>query len=349
MTEHGIKHGLDDDGRPVEFHGQGSIDLRFKLGGAALDMARERKQPIIDVIDYGRLSDLPWGGPVSADKLIEKGLASKEKIDRAVEQLNGYYVDVNREAKTRCIDGRHDPELQEDHLGPQVPGGAPGAALAYRLGVSKDDLTLGTFLNDAEQMMSTFKRLGFNPGGHRDEHNIGAEGTVGCGAIDAMDKVLAAMTNPELVDDHKRIVKMLMGPMFNRDDYLRVVGAGLVLQGRSEAYFSGRERIIDIMEEKFNKSVATLEGEHNECIVVVNMVPNTTLSSNRFSKDFDGMQAFGYDLWRSLEMAEKVLPRSDQQKDRERFVTARIMSTIATLMALTDGSQRLVLRGVPSA
>src|SRR5690606_33711770 len=232
-------------------------------------------------------------------------------------------------------------------LGPQVPGGAPGAALAYRLGVSKDDLTLGTFISDAEQMMSTFKRLGFNPGGHRDEHSLGIEGAVGCGAIDGMDRILGVMTNPELIDDHKRIVKTLMGPLFDRDDYLRVVGAGLVLQGRSEGYFKDREQIIDIMEEKFNKSVATLEGEHNESLVVVNMVPHTTLSSNRYSNDFEGMQACGYDLWRSLQMAEKVLPRPDQQKDRERFVMARAMFTIATFMALTDGSQRFILREAP--
>ena len=56
------------------------------------------------------------------------------------------------------------------------------------------------------------------------------------------------------------------------------------------------------------------------------------------------MQAFGYDLWRSKQMAEKLLPYPDQAVDRQRFVMARVMSTVATLMALTDGSQRLVLR-----
>lgn len=74
------------------------------------------------------------------------------------------------------------------------------------------------------------------------------------------------------------------------------------------------------------------------------MIAGTTLASNRLADTFEGIQAFGHDLWRSMEMADKLMPRPDQIQDRERFVMARVMSTVATLMALTDGSQRLVIR-----
>lgn len=275
--------------------------------------------------------------------MVAAGKASKKIIDYAVGRLNEFYVPVNPNAKTRCIDGRHDPELDENNLGPQMPGGAPGGALAYRLGVDKDDLTRGTFLSDAEAMIGNYLRLGFTPGGHRDEHSLG-KSTVGCGAIDGMDKILMTMTSPQLVDDHKRVVKVLLGNQFNRDNYLRVMGAAVLVNGQSEDYFRDREAIIDILEARDKKSIATLKGDHQECIVVVNLVPGTTLSSNRFSDSFDGIQAFGYDLWRSMQMANKLLPRPDQAVDRERFVMARVMSTVATLMALTDGTQRLVLR-----
>lgn len=223
-----------------------------------------------------------------------------------------------------------------------MPGGAPGAALAYRLGVDKDDLTRGTFLVDAEEMVGRYLRLGFAPGGHRDEHSAG-KATVGCGAIDGMDKILATMMEPALIDDHKRVVKELLGAMFNRDNYLRNVGAAAVLNGRSEDYFRGRESIIDILEKRVKNSIATLKGDHEECFVVVNLVPDTTFSSNRFANEF-GIQAFGYDLWRSMQMAHKIMPRPDQEQDRQRFIMARVMTTVATLTALTDGSQRLVLR-----
>jgi hypothetical protein len=224
-----------------------------------------------------------------------------------------------------------------------VPGGAPGSALAYRLGVDKDDLTRGTFLADAETMISNYVRLGIAPGGHRDEHSKG-QVTVGCGAIDGMDKILATMTDPKLVDDHKRVIKMLMGDSFNRDTYLRVMGAAVMVNGRSKDYFMGREGIMDLLEKRDKKSVVTLKGDHQECLVVVNMVPGTTLSSNSFSAAFGGIQAFGYDVWRSREIAKKILPLPEQEQDRERFVMARIMTTVATLMALTDGSQRLLIR-----
>lgn len=299
------------------------------------------KDPVI--IDYGVLSDITWPGKVSAKQLIATGKTTDAVLAEAVKRINEFYVNVSPSARTRCIDGRHDPELDENKLGAQVPGGAPGAALAYRLGVDKDDLTRGTFLVDAEEMISRYVRLGFAPGGHRDEHSSGKK-TVGCGAIDGMDAILATMMQPDLVDDHKRVVKELLGMQFNRDDYLRNMGAAAVLNGRSADYFRGREAIIDVLEKRIKNSIATLKGDHQECLVVVNMVPGTTLSSNRFADTFGGIQAFGYDIWRSVQMAQKILPRPDQEEDRNRFIMARVMSTVATLMALTDGTQRLLIR-----
>lgn len=303
----------------------------------------KKKQSPPLVIDCGMLSDLEWPGLVSAQKLIEVGATTKKAMDDAIAKLNDYYVAVHPNAKTRCIDGRHDPNLDEANLGPQVPGGAPGAALAYRLGVDEDDLTRGTFLSDAESMIGNYIRLGFAPGGHRDEHSLG-KAAVGCGAIDGMDRILMTMTDLDLVDDHKRVVRLLLGKKFNRETYLRIMGAAVLVNGRSEDYFRGREEIIDILEKRAQKSTSTLKGDHNECLVVVNLVPNTTLSSNRLAKDTGGIQAFGYDLWRSLEMAKKLLPRPDHSGDRDKFIMARVMSTVATLMALTDGTQRLVIR-----
>jgi hypothetical protein len=252
-------------------------------------------------------------------------------------------VQVNPSAKTRCIDGRHDPDFDEENLGPQVPGGAPGAALAYRLGVDQDDLTRGTYLTDAESMINLFVRLGLPIGGHRDVHTKG-RGMVGCGAIDAMDVVLARMTDYELVDDQKQVLKILLGKDFDRDIFLRNLGAAVVVNGRSVDYFRDRDGVMDILEKNSKNCVSTLHGTHQECIVVVNFVANTTFSSNQFADDHGGIQAFGYDIWRSKEIAKKVLPLPSQREDRERFIMARVMSTVATLMALTDGSQRLLIR-----
>lgn len=287
------------------------------------------------VVNLGRLSDKTWPGKLSAEHTFVDGM-------RIAAQLDHYYVGVHTQAKTRCIDGRHDPELDESKLGAQVPGGAPGAALAYRLGVDKDDLTRGTFYNDAETMIDSYLRLGLSPGGHRDDHEH--DDGVGCGAIDGIESVLEHMTDPGLVDDHKRLVKTILDTSFNRDNYLRTLGAGLVLRSRSKAYFEGRGDVIDLLEQKAPGSISVLEGHHQEALFIVNFVTNTTMASNRFSAEHAGLQAFGYDIWRSKQLAGILFPLPSQDQDRERFVTARVMITIATLMALTDGSQRFLLR-----
>ena len=75
------------------------------------------------IINLGRLSDKLWPGKVSAEHVFVDTLVISSELDN-------YYVATGPDARTRCIDGRHDPALNEANLGPQVPGGAPGAALA---------------------------------------------------------------------------------------------------------------------------------------------------------------------------------------------------------------------------
>ncbi|MDO5671548.1 MAG: cadmium-containing carbonic anhydrase [Actinomycetaceae bacterium] len=291
--------------------------------------------PTTFIAYIGKLSEGAWPGPLTSSELPHQ---------RFEENLEDYFVKSNPESKTRCIDGRHDPDLDEQHLGPQAPAGAPGSALAYRLGIDEDDLTRGTFKEDAETMIETYMRLGINPGGHRDagDHQDGQ--TVGCGALDGLQEVLNAMTNPGLVEDHKRLVKLILGDAFVRDDYLKILGAAMVLQSRSVNYFAARGEILDLLEKKAPGSVSILEGDHREGVVIVNLVEGTTLASNRFADDHEGVQAFGYDFWRSEQLAHKIFPLPRQSKDRRHITHARVMLTVATLMALTDGSLPIFIR-----
>jgi Cadmium carbonic anhydrase repeat len=300
------------------------------------------KSPKILMIDFGILSDTNWNGRIQVRKILERIHKIPNDVDKAVNNLQYYYVPTKPSAKTRCIDGRPSINIEPEDLGPQVAGGAPGAAIAYRLGVDADDLTRGSYVADAEAMISLFVRAGMAPGGHRDETS--AVGTVGCGAIDGMNVMLKKMTDPMLVEDHKRIVKLLMGKQFNRDYYLQILGAANVLNAHSDAYFRGRDAVMKLLEEKTGDHVPILRGEHGECILAVNLVPNTTLDSVRLSEDFGGIQSFGYDMWRSKQIAKQILGRPDQAEERERFIMARVMCSVATLMTITDGTQRFVLR-----
>lgn len=286
------------------------------------------------IVPLGRLSTSTWPGAVTAN-------VQDDPIDDIRASLDDFYVTVDPSAAIRCIDGRNDPQLNATHLGPQVPGGAPGAALAFRLGVDDSDLTRATFFDDAETMIDTFLRLSIPPGGHKDDQE--RISGVGCGALDSMEAIVANMTDPRLVEDHKRLVKALLGTSFYRDDYLRVLGAALVLQSRSDEYFRDNSKVIATLEDRAPGSVSTLEGTHKEAFVFVNYIENTTFLSNKFYEKF-GVQAFGYDIWRSKKLAEELMGVNDSGLEYDRFVHARVMITIATLMTLTDGSQRLFAR-----
>ena len=295
------------------------------------------------IIDCGRISDNIWLGKVSKDSLLKDKVVSEKSIQLAINDLNSYYVPINSNSKVRCIDGRFDPKFDESQIGPQAPGGAPGSALAYRLGVDKEDLFKGSFLEDADAMITTYLLHNFPPGGHRDINSNGTT-SVGCGAIDGMDAILATMIAPAFVEDNLSLVKLILGKRFNVDDYLHIFGAAVVINSRSKDYFKERAQIISRLESRAKDSVSVLEGSHQECLVIVNEVPHTTLATNRIAEGLQGGQAFGYDVWRTFEIAEKILPRTDQFIDRERFIMAKVMTTIATLMALTDGSLQLILR-----
>ena len=55
-------------------------------------------------ISLGRLSDKVWPGPLCANGV-------GPRLAEVIGRLDDYYVTVDPRAKTRCIDGRHDPEL----------------------------------------------------------------------------------------------------------------------------------------------------------------------------------------------------------------------------------------------
>lgn len=290
---------------------------------------------MIRTVTLGKLSANKWPGQLSCEP-------GTWDIPKLIEDLDDYYIPVSPRAATRCIDGRHNPDLDEKKLGVQVPAGALGSALAYRLGVDKDDLTRGTFYNDADHMIGYYLRHSLHPGGHGDDE--ARERGIGCGAIDGLQNVISLLIDPALSQDLKRITGHLLAEKFHRDTYLRVLGAAVMLSSRMEGYFHRKDEILARLEERSPGSVTILEGSHKEALVIINMVPGTTLASNRFAANHQGHQAFGYDMWSTLNLAGVLFPLRTQDKDRERFIMARLLATVATLMALTDGTLPILVR-----
>ena len=296
-----------------------------------------------NLINHGRLSDVCWPGKISLNSFLGSGLATKDQIDSLISNIEKYFVKVNTKANTRCIDGRYDPEFDADNLGPQVPGGSIGATLAYRLSAGRDKLLESNFATDADDMIGRLATINLKPGGHRDNH-ADCKSAVGCGAIDKMNQAVHLLSDSQYTKSIHDLSKALIGSSFNEDNFYQILGEATLLNSQSEKYFENRLNSIKDLEKKAKNSIATLIGEHRECLVIANYVSGTTLAENNLLKDFEGVQVFNYDVWRSLDLADKLFPKIKDKKNKELFIMARAMTAIATLMCLTDGSQTLLTR-----
>lgn len=292
------------------------------------------------ITDLGQLASVEWRGGISVAKMVADGFTQASIIQNAVSHLNDYFVAENAADEQRCIDGRSPAGQPNGQNGAQIPGGTPGAALAYRLSLPNTDLSTALFNDDARYLLERSLALGFAPGDHRDAHGHG----IGCGAIDKMDAAVTAMLDPTLAADHKKLVSVLLGDQFSQNLYTEILDAAEALQPTPDDYMDDREKSVRDLEAMIGHAVPVLEGDHHECLVIINTVQGTTFATKHFSDTFHGMQAFNYDVWRTLEFAEKLYAEGSMSGSKEQFVMARVMTAVATLMVLTDGSQHLIVR-----
>lgn len=85
--------------------------------------------------------------------------------------------------------------------------------------------------------------------------------------------------------------------------------------------------------------------------VLVNRVYGSTFHRDEFSADNDHkIQCFYFDFWSSVELAETLVHSNANLNDSsqkrkvlkaQKILTARVMYTVGTLIALTDGSLEL--------
>lgn len=295
------------------------------------------------ITNLGSLSKTIWPGKISLSKMLESGEASKELLESLIKNIEKYYVEINNKAKTRCIDGRFDPDYDVDNLGPQVPGGSVGATLAYKLSAGRHNIADTSFTEDSKNLFKVLDKEHIRLGGHRDNHADGIS-AAGCGAIDKMNQAVELLSDGSYVQSIYDLTKSLLGDDFKEDNFYEALGVATVLNGHSAKYFGDRIKSFSKLEELQKNSTTTLQGNHQECLVVANYVPGTTLAENDLLNDYDGIQVFNYDVWRTLSLADKLFPKLNDEHNKELFITARAMTAVATLMCLTDGSQTLLVR-----
>jgi len=295
------------------------------------------------ITNHGQLSATIWPGKISLANMLKTGIADSGTLRSIIKNIEKYYVEANKSAKTRCIDGRYDPEFDSSNLGPQVPGGSVGATLAYRLSAGRHDLDNANFSEDSDKLFKILKSKQLKPGGHRDNHADGVS-AIGCGAIDKMNQAVAFLSDKHYANSVYDLSKALIGKDFSDDNFYQVLGTATLLNCKSEKYFKNRLKAFEKLKSRQANSVTTLQGNHQECLVVANYVPDTTLAENNLLSDYNGVQVFNYDVWRTLELSDRLFPDHKDKHDKDLFVMARAMTAIATLMCLTDGSQTLLTR-----
>lgn len=310
---------------------------------------------------------------VSLKRRIDKDSVFKKRVNAAItaKNLEKYLVPADDTTPTRCIDGRisagweDDSAMQRRSLGPKVAGGTAHAALAFRI-VDTEHLSQNLrFEADIKYVAQLFKDLGIGFGGHIDDHQTG--NNTGCGAVDNINLILDRLQRPEHQQQLRGLAQLIMGEAHDaRYVVNEVIGRMLYLDALKPSYmpkadndpkgeFLYKQLVAKTLRDQAGRNqevVPALTGPHNEVAAVLNFVPHTTFDTDRFSHDnHNQIQAFAWDVWQMYEEARRLYPYNmtksyDEQlkavSNRLKYVTARTMLGISTMMVLTDGSLKLV-------
>ena len=319
----------------------------------------------IKYTNVGKLSKVNCTGTISTNN------TEPTLLSRAWRNLVGLYRESS--GATRCVDGRCEEDVgiipiqnlwrfpielidlkhnieAEQELGPQVPGGVPGATITLRLSRKEPPDNI-TFTQDFNNIYQVFIDNDLDPGAHTDDQEHTRD-QVGCGAIDGVVQILEALANEELRERHLELVKMIIGTVeretgveFNQKIYDEIINNAKATKVNKQS-IDEKKNAISKLKNGIKGTVKTLKGKHKEIFILINCIKDTTLDSKQFSIANYGLQAFNYDFWRSLEIAD-ILDESSEKLydfDKQRFIMARVMYAVATFMALTDGSLEVILR-----
>ena len=319
--------------------------------------AIERKKVSIDAGPIVGLAGTEEAVPLWKGKISSAGVSEK-RMRELVKKIDRYYVPADPEAPTQCIDGRPGTEKDRPH-GAKIPGGTAGVAFAVAILGAKSLREGKTFVKDFARLLRRYKKEGYPIGGHVDDH---AHTGIGCGAIDRMPDVLDTMQEPAFAG----AVEGYLSSVLEADEYIPGLVGALIknakkVQRRKDSYFGdgyGKGTRDALKTVGGENAVETLTGGHQEALLVINLVPGTTLNRDAFSSsNTDGAQAFNYDFWAVRQEAERLYPLRKNPKGlypdgadvetrnkRLQFVIVSLMIAVATMMQLSDGSTRLIVR-----
>jgi hypothetical protein len=301
------------------------------------------------VIDVPRLGI--GEGSIDPDERIARGEITHDEVADFVEALQGdeLYKRIDSELiPEQCVDGR-----DEITRGPNAAGGTFSLVMG-------DALTFNTFCKigdkaatHAKHVYGHLRSIGHRIGGHDDAAAKGA--TCGCGAEDKLDNSDA--DKPSILryisrrsDEIRDALTSLsitatsepLGIQISDDVHGLITKRSDELQAESYASSGAelRQAFVDIAGEE---SVATLEGVHNEVVVVINTRAGETLDREKVRQLFgDKIEAFNVDVHALRKGAQSMSNNAEKEADA-RFI-ASLYYNVATAAVLSGKSLRIVVR-----
>jgi hypothetical protein len=298
--------------------------------------AQQATIEVIGKLSGGENSDL-WQGKISLDTRLESGEIEANELTTIPELVNRFYVPVSKGAALRCVDGsslqgydKNSPTSYARPLGPQIQGGIAGEAQARRLWLGPN--AGATLLTDIDESFNDYSR-DYLPGDHTDD--VVGEDATGCGAIDKYAtkiSLLADSTRQKSIEATADAI-MASGEKMTPVGAFERIAKNAEALNRIEGYLPPAKDTLAKIRSLNPNGVEVLVRPHPEASLTINWVANTTHDRDAYNAETDSrIGNFSLDAWAIFEeLGEEV-------------GYAAIVDAVVTVMAITDGSQILLVR-----
>lgn len=219
-----------------------------------------------------------------------------------------------------CIDGRCGGKLRASSA-----GGTYGLAAARDLSRFPRDRNVS--MNDA--LSETIERLqakNLPIGGHNDDHS--PEDKTGCGANDQMANIYGIISRK---GDAIRQILAPLGVDVSDEIHEHITGAAA-----DRGVFTDPTELEQTLDKADEDAIDTLEGSHNEIVILLNLRDGTTLDHTAAAEELGGEthEAFCVDLWALHDTATALADNPSDQEEVARLHAALLYWNVATAYAL---------------
>jgi hypothetical protein len=288
-------------------------------------------------------------GLIDPDTRIQNGKLTKAEVDTFASKLssNDYYKALESwKVPSQCVDGR-----ANILRGANAAGGTTSLVIG-------DALTFGSYREHgarapqhAKRMFTEIKKKDYLIGGH-DE--IGAhDGNCGCGAEDKLDSV--DPHKPSVLryirrrgDDTRTFLSELRYTSTNElvgleipdNAHILIVDQAQKLQ--DEHYATNGAELRDAFIEADGEDVIeTLEGEHPECVLIIDTRPKIGLKRDKIAQEYGTIMRAFYLNVASLQESAKIFSLFPEEA-HTRFLGA-LYYNVATAAVLSGPSLRVIV------